>query len=1163
MFNFRKNSTSSSSSSPPQTSSPNPISSPSPSTNLFISQNNSTPDSPNVVINPVRSRQSTPRNSPRLSPSTSVNSFHEPSSPTSANITSDGSNLEEVINESTSSSVKSSTNNDSMEILYSSSPSTPVLTTTSIDLNEKESTLPPNLALNLNDRSSSFSSAASSNSTLSSTSNASNAILNRPYRGMSQEIEVVFDDNISDNQSMISGCTNEVDWDENESIIDGSESNRSVASSSFSIPASTPISPTNTTSSSTSTGASAPRRKSTFFGLFGGGSTAAAPPSSSASTPPPVSTPTTSTTYQNRDNDLVNATKRPLNTSLKVTDPILSSIGRQIRLLELEAKKLEDSNIKRWREEVKPKLEKNILELEKQIVQYNHQMEKEIDKGIEHINKLEGERDALVTKQDTYKKELYFPNPLTLLKSNSSDEHTLYTPTISLGTNGVYMSMNDYWLEYTTGTFSIELVPMKGSEKEKPTNTNSMIRINFMGSKSPSNTLNKVTNSRGEIGGISSRLQLEKFRLVGDKGKGIPKLSFDILKITISFNLSIIFVYNPKLKKWELNPKDFLLSIVSFKGPYGLNRSIVSLVLSLVTPLIRRSLIQLLPFELSDIINSFSSTVNSYGEFSLHGLDLNILNTEIFNSNTLSTISSLSPIQLEFFYWLQKSLDRTTIHKNLSEIIQYVRQYSPYREIWKQLVQCWNQAAIVYSEKLTELYNQNFFTGSLKSHFDNLKEKEKEKFFEKQKEKERAQERLREELKLKKDSIDEKTPSPDFSSSHSYDLDAEGYYSFFNVSFTSLINLCKHVLTKRVSLKFNLQSFNGQFLLNKIINHIHAMLYRISYENLNKVSPLKRLKLENFLTELNEKRKLLRDLLLLFNKNINFVQFSILLFFITGSSGYLKVKLNDFIIQLPLILKLLLSNTIHIGALSLVPYIVTIKPNKKHGDLHIDIFHFSHNVEGVPKLIEEKYKKSTGNASLDEIQDSINQYDQNLYQSSGGLSINPPSNSTTATSSISPTPQPVIKLDTFLSQQDYTNYDISLKSGCYISSYNRAVTKATVGDSIKRGVDFDSSSPSLSPSTPIHSSSSPTNPSSPTKIPRHLLVESNKSREQLLKTLQDHPDEDTTDLLLSVRTKSAHISIISDNDYHSKTEKEKPGTELFTAFIGDMKDVSFFKSLFY
>ena len=70
--------------------------------------------------------------------------------------------------------------------------------------------------------------------------------------------------------------------------------------------------------------------------------------------------------------------------------------------------------------------------------------------------------------------------------------------------------------------------------------------------------------------GFQVKLRLLNFKLVGDKGQGVPTLNFEKITLRMSFHCSISIIFHAETKKWSF--KTFDISIKSFKGPYGLSK---------------------------------------------------------------------------------------------------------------------------------------------------------------------------------------------------------------------------------------------------------------------------------------------------------------------------------------------------------------------------------------------------------------------------------------------------------------------------------------------------------------------------------------------------------------------------------------------------------------
>ncbi|KAJ1400243.1 hypothetical protein B484DRAFT_243498 [Ochromonadaceae sp. CCMP2298] len=109
-----------------------------------------------------------------------------------------------------------------------------------------------------------------------------------------------------------------------------------------------------------------------------------------------------------------------------------------------------------------------------------------------------------------------------------------------------------------TDTAQTQVQTQGGSSKNNNNNNNN----------SNNNSNNSSSRSRR---GVSVQLCVESFRLVGDRGRGVPKLNFDSLRIRLSLSLSLCLTFDKK-KGWQLPASGFDLKILSFKGPYGINR---------------------------------------------------------------------------------------------------------------------------------------------------------------------------------------------------------------------------------------------------------------------------------------------------------------------------------------------------------------------------------------------------------------------------------------------------------------------------------------------------------------------------------------------------------------------------------------------------------------
>lgn len=101
------------------------------------------------------------------------------------------------------------------------------------------------------------------------------------------------------------------------------------------------------------------------------------------------------------------------------------------------------------------------------------------------------------------------------------------------------------------------------------------------------------------------------------------------------------------------------------------------------------------------------------GDFQVRGVELSLLDTE-WHANTLlqALCNRYSPTQMAMFYYLQRAMDRTNsslggntsghyVLKNMAELMNYIKKFAPQRGLWTQLVHLWEQATLLYCEKVT------------------------------------------------------------------------------------------------------------------------------------------------------------------------------------------------------------------------------------------------------------------------------------------------------------------------------------------------------------------------------------------------------------------------------------------------------------------------------
>ena len=125
---------------------------------------------------------------------------------------------------------------------------------------------------------------------------------------------------------------------------------------------------------------------------------------------------------------------------IKVHDTGLLDLGRQIKALESEFRKWEDSQQKQWKAAAKAHLEAQIAQLEARLKLIQAKIDCESESGL-GLN-MEEELKSLSEQLELKKKTLFFP-----------------LSRIRLGQAGVYLGLDDLWLESASGHFVLDLIP--------------------------------------------------------------------------------------------------------------------------------------------------------------------------------------------------------------------------------------------------------------------------------------------------------------------------------------------------------------------------------------------------------------------------------------------------------------------------------------------------------------------------------------------------------------------------------------------------------------------------------------------------------------------------------------------------------------------------------
>lgn len=324
--------------------------------------------------------------------------------------------------------------------------------------------------------------------------------------------------------------------------------------------------------------------------------------------------------------------------------------------------------------------------------------------------------------------------------------------------------------------------------------------------------------------------------------------------------------------------------------------SVVGTILALVIPLIRSQIINSLPVELGLFLKTLPSPFTVSGEFDITGPELDILSTNMEKCHLLHVLSGYSPFQMEMFHWMQKSLDRPKLIRNMTDFLTYFKTYSKHELVWKEIVDVWNEACNLYSSKVTTIRHES---------------------------------------------------SPSFNSTNNQES---------QISFDIFLSVAEDFNRKRLGAFFQLQHIDGQLSINQVVKFTNDFIYRTTLESMNKSTGSKKVRLKLALENIKESNEFFLQLIRIVSNNIDFGQLKSQFVLNAGPSGKMQLFANDIMAQIPLILSFNLTKEKTLGHAPLVPYLLRIKP-QSNGDLEIEINHMSkEGLESAKPIHDYKFK---------------------------------------------------------------------------------------------------------------------------------------------------------------------------------------------------------------
>lgn len=319
----------------------------------------------------------------------------------------------------------------------------------------------------------------------------------------------------------------------------------------------------------------------------------------------------------------------------------LASIGRQMRELELECAREAEAVTKEWKKNHYPQYKMQVKELEKSLEGLQAQLTKNNKLSESDVISLEDTINAHTEALNATKKRLYFPHS-----------------SLSFGTNGIFVAIDDVWIERVSGVFVVDLI---GSL------TAPQVIVVLTGTES------------GPGAGVNINLKLEGFKL---RAPGAPKISLDEAVLTACVRVTMMLTFHAESNKWKMNNEDLSIKLNAFSGPYGLSRTLVSTVLSIVSSKIRHAILDAVPVEIGHLLRTLPIPFSIRGEFDIEGNRIKELSLPVSEATGLCRTLGLSMDHLAHFMKLQKLLDRSSSGKMLKTIQDMINyRYNRFRSL--------------------------------------------------------------------------------------------------------------------------------------------------------------------------------------------------------------------------------------------------------------------------------------------------------------------------------------------------------------------------------------------------------------------------------------------------------------------------------------------------
>jgi hypothetical protein len=325
------------------------------------------------------------------------------------------------------------------------------------------------------------------------------------------------------------------------------------------------------------------------------------------------------------------------------------------------------------------------------------------------------------------------------------------------------------------------------------------------------------------------------------------------------------------------------------------------------------------------------------------------------------------------FQWLQLSLDRSKIMKNMTDILAYKRLSNRHPNQWKKIVLLWDQAAKLYCDKVIRSTSQQ---GQQQGQHGQQQG---------QQQGQQGQHGQQQGQHGQHGHNNDKHNNNDKNHHHHHHNNNQLNPSEMTITFQSLINVANELSRKKLITNFNLRHLDGQASVNQLLKFGYKFLNRITKEAALKAAGIKHARIMLMLDRIKSNYEQGLDGIKLVSRNLDFAQLKLACGIHSGPDGKVEMTVANIYAQAPVVLSTFMSKDKNLGGQSaLVPIRLSVKPQET-GEIIIEVQFVPKNPSNSPR--RESNSSSSGSKHRGSIDSPTRRTSESFHSLTGSPSI--------------------------------------------------------------------------------------------------------------------------------------------------------------------------------